>query len=203
MSKPRFGSRLSYSRKRPSADQSIGNFGLGRREQQFLTSRRAVEEPPVEIHDARSPVTEPNTMLVPSGDQRGKMSSPGSNVIRSHARRRMSYDQMSMLPFANRYTATRRPSCESDGPRLARIGIDHLVGFPTGPIDPHELPLAAVRRRRSIGNRPRGRCGHRGCGSRRVSAIGNGSPFSSSRSRSKPCASSFPSRMKSRCPVAA
>ena len=36
---------------------------------------------------------------VPSGDQSGKMSSPESNVIRSHARRPVSYDQMSMLPF--------------------------------------------------------------------------------------------------------
>ena len=32
MSKPRFGSRLSYSRKPPSADQSIGNFVLRGRE---------------------------------------------------------------------------------------------------------------------------------------------------------------------------
>ena len=42
-----------------------------------------------------------------------------------------------------------------------RIGIDHLVGFPTGPIDPQELPLAAVRWRGSIGDGPGGRRGQR------------------------------------------
>ena len=34
------------------------------------------------------------------------------------------------------------------------VGIDHRVGYPARPIDPHELPLATVRGRRAIDDRP-------------------------------------------------
>ncbi len=64
-------------------------------------------------------------MRLSPGDQRGKMSSFESNVTRFHVRRPVSYDQMSILPFACRNTAIRRPSCESDGP------CDAVSGYTT------------------------------------------------------------------------
>src|SRR4030095_9744761 len=123
MSAPLWGSRTLYSKSFPSRDQSIGNFTSG-----VESSGSSLPGgPPASFQERviEPDLLDPNAIRLPSGDHSGKMSSPASNVIRSHARRAVSYDQMSMLPFAKRKLATRRPSGESAGP------VDALSGYTT------------------------------------------------------------------------